>query len=81
MAYFDGRLSSIEPFISTTANEVDQLRIEFEALHQLLDRYGVERFHISNGSKLLLAQRLEKLLEAPTRWEAINRKKDDMMGV
>lgn len=73
MAYFDGRLSTLEPFINSTSNIVDELRIELEAIHRFLDQRGIPTAHSVNGHKLLIAQRLEIMFDAPTLWEPIKK--------
>ena len=78
MAYFDGRLSTLEPFINSTSNIVDELRIELEAIHRFLDQRGIPTAHPVNGHKLLIAQRLEIMFDAPTLWEPV--KKSEEMG-
>lgn len=77
MAYFDGRLSSIEPYIHQTTSEVDRFRREIEALHAFLSRMGVQAYSNTSGHELLLAERLEILFASPG-WEPV--KKENQNG-
>jgi hypothetical protein len=76
MAYFDGRISSIEPMFSQTNTELNKLRLELDALHAFFDRMGIEKWDHQRGGELLLAQRLEKMLEAPTLWEPVKKESE-----
>lgn len=77
MAYFDGRLSSIEPYMHTTTNDIDTLKREIYALHEFLSRMGVQPYNSTTGHTLLLAERLEILFGSPG-WEPI--KKENQNG-
>jgi hypothetical protein len=76
MAYFDGRLSSIEPVLRQTNTEMERLKIEINALHDFFDTLGIEKWDHVRGGELLLAQRLEKMLEAPTLWEPVKKESE-----
>ena len=76
MAYFDGKVSSIEPMFSQTNAELNKLRVELDALHTFFDRMGIEKWDRLRGGELLLAQRLEMMLGAQTRWDTVKKESE-----
>lgn len=80
MSTYNGTLLSLDAAMHMTTNRLDEAVRELEALHQLFDRMLVPKWSPTTGHQMLLAQRLEWLLEAPKTWEGVHRKEDQMGG-
>jgi hypothetical protein len=69
MAYYDGRMASLEPAIQSSISEINELKAEIESLHRALDEAGAVRWG-PNG-QMKLGERLVSIFEKGPDWEKV----------
>lgn len=53
---------------NSNVRESDYIRLEIESLHNFLDGMQVGRYDHRTGSRLLIGQRFDILINQPTQW-------------